>query len=609
MSWAEKLKNEIQCYIKSVEECNTYDNGFEKTTEILNRACRSAYDVAKREVADFVKDHKLRAAVNDINNQLQSIEKQINSLLAGYESIIKNREAKQFEKRHILARIGIIKKEKKKKKLLFWKQKEYDKQLADYNATLADIEEYLTSTDFYADENWQTQSPELIRLLEKKQELINKKLELEQNTGEAEPSEIETEQMLNLSEATLEELKTLYQKVKNRNLAMYLTPDEKSFIEKFILLGAKASWAYLHDNYPELTLLLGLLIGGIWKPHDNARHFVETETSVWEDFNGSLLCKEKCIEILGSSGRYMKDSMSDTIFIPYSFHLLAKNKIHIFTYDENIVLFPYKDLKADGEESDEDESYWDLKMSGGVSPDYYFSISKNLIDEYKTYKKSEIVISQFPIDFLKLILSELDGNDLIDLPSLVLKIRKIREQDKMVKINEAGTKAINDLNRLWHLTPEQIYIEEQRYFKQKEIDTLKENARRARKQREEHARLEREEIEFQAELDRRQREREAEREAEREERYRKRQLEIQRENARAEQRRWEEDKRREDEQRQRNEAEERRRQQREEQKERERARVEAKKSNDMRFICWKCYLYGNGCRGGIVGCQKFIPKK
>ena len=140
--------------------------------------------------------------------------------------------------------------------------------------------------------------------------------------------------------------------------------------------------------------------------------------------------------------------------------------------------------------------------------------------------------------------------------------------------------SLKEFKRLYEATPEQILIDEQRYFKKKEIEQLAENKR-----------LDLEAYERQERLNRRQEARLAKEEAARSERQHREALSQKAQFAREATRRQEEKDRRE-----RYEA-------------RRVREAENKKSQDMRHLCWKCANYMNGCRGGKANCGNYRAKR
>lgn len=136
-------------------------------------------------------------------------------------------------------------------------------------------------------------------------------------------------------------------------------------------------------------------------------------------------------------------------------------------------------------------------------------------------------------------------------------------------------KTIKELARLYRETPDQVLVTEQRYYQEKQIEQLRENARQEREMMELQAQLEREEYAYQEEQNRRRMERQMEKDrASREW--------AERENLR----RMDEAKRKAEDEKL------------------------ANKRNAM-HLCYKCANYtafGQGCRGGISGCGNFRPK-
>ena len=151
-------------------------------------------------------------------------------------------------------------------------------------------------------------------------------------------------------------------------------------------------------------------------------------------------------------------------------------------------------------------------------------------------------------------------------------------------------KTIKEMARLYRETPDQMLVTEQRYYQQKQIEQLQENARQEREMMELQAQLEREEYAYQEEQNRRQMEKDR---ASREwaERENLRRMEKERQKA-------------EDEAR-----EERRNRQNAAYKESYRNSMdEAAKRREAMHLCWKCANYGKGCHGGILGCGNYRPK-
>lgn len=151
-------------------------------------------------------------------------------------------------------------------------------------------------------------------------------------------------------------------------------------------------------------------------------------------------------------------------------------------------------------------------------------------------------------------------------------------------------KTIKELARLYRETPDQVLVTEQRYYQQKQIEQLRENARQEREMMELQAQMEREEYAYQEEQTRRQMEKDR---VSREwaERENLRRMEKERQKA--------EDAARE----------ERRNRQNAAYKESYRKSMdEAARRREAMHLCWKCANYGNGCHGGILGCGNFRPK-
>lgn len=226
------------------------------------------------------------------------------------------------------------------------------------------------------------------------------------------------------------------------------------------------------------------------------------------------------------------------------------------------------------------------KIFETLSNEYTIGENGNFIlfsDDYKKSLGFVILKENFIRDLLK-ILEKNQECDLFDLIKCVYDI--YGEPD----INDYYQDAIKELIRLYRETPEQILITEQRYYQEKQLEQLQENARLEREMMEEQAELDRQEQAYQEEQNRRQMERDR----------------ISRENAEREyMRKMDEERRKAEEQA--------RRDKREQQRVEDRARYkqsmeDGHRRNQQMHLCWKCANYGHGCRGGIVACGNFRAK-
>ena len=179
---------------------------------------------------------------------------------------------------------------------------------------------------------------------------------------------------------------------------------------------------------------------------------------------------------------------------------------------------------------------------------------------YKGYKLL-ILNEKFLIDLLHII-NEDNNFDIFSLADYLRKKYGFAENEKYELFDDA----IKELSRLYRETPAQIMVTEQRYYQEKQLEQLRENARQEQEQRERQAEQERAEYAYQEEQNRKQRERQAERER--------------RESVR-----------------------------REEENRRQRERDKESKERDQMHLCMKCAYWRNGCRGGILGCGSFKPKR
>lgn len=201
------------------------------------------------------------------------------------------------------------------------------------------------------------------------------------------------------------------------------------------------------------------------------------------------------------------------------------------------------------------------------------------IDAGKLAETEDVAVETlfiFSDRFLEYIQNYAEQNNDMRLPIISENLRD--EFD--IQTTEADNYVLQEFRRLYTATPEQILIDEQRYYKERELEQIKENAR-----------LERESYERQERLNRRNEAKLAKigwKQAERQHNELLKQQEI---FAKEEARRQAEQDRR----------------QREEK--RKGGLEEFKKRQEQMHLCWKCANYCNGCRGGIVGCGNFRPKR
>lgn len=241
-----------------------------------------------------------------------------------------------------------------------------------------------------------------------------------------------------------------------------------------------------------------------------------------------------------------------------------------------------------------------LTMFNAIDKSFCGKMFKTLSNEYALGKRNKFVA--FSQDYRKeqgfVILDEkficdllciIGENSNLDLFGLADCIRDIYGAT-IPKDYAYIEKTIKELARLYRETPDQVLVTEQRYYQQKQIEQLRENARQEREMMELQAQMEREEYAYQEEQNRRQMEKDR---VSREwaERENLRRMEKERQKA-------------EDEAR-----EERRNRQNAAYKESYRKSMdEAAKRREAMHLCWKCANYGKGCHGGILGCGNYRPK-
>ena len=235
-------------------------------------------------------------------------------------------------------------------------------------------------------------------------------------------------------------------------------------------------------------------------------------------------------------------------------------------------------------------------ISNGILCNIMFEILSN---EYKLYQENEFIAyakinlknqgfvilrENFLADLLEVI--EENGNfDLFDLAEYLQNKYGAKGVD-----DEYVQKTVKELKRLYRETPEQILVTEQRYYQQKQIEQMRENAERAREMMEIQAQIDAEEEEY---LERRER-----KQAERD-RKRMEEEKLDREwQDRTNRMKAEEKERREKREKARAEAQE----------SYKKTMEEARRRGQQMHLCWKCANYGHGCHGGIVACGNFRPK-
>lgn len=221
------------------------------------------------------------------------------------------------------------------------------------------------------------------------------------------------------------------------------------------------------------------------------------------------------------------------------------------------------------------------KMFKTLSNEYVLGKRNKFVAFSQDYRKNQgfVILNEKFICELLCIISE-DNN--LDLFALAECIRHTYGA-KISKDYEYIEKTIKELARLYRETPDQVLVTEQRYYQEKQIEQLRENARQEREMMELQAQLEREEYAYQEEQNRRRMERQMEKDrASREwsERENMRRMEKERQKA--------EDEAREE--------------------RRNRQNAAYKERREAMHLCWKCANYGNGCHGGILGCGNFRPK-
>ena len=198
--------------------------------------------------------------------------------------------------------------------------------------------------------------------------------------------------------------------------------------------------------------------------------------------------------------------------------------------------------------------------------------------------------------FLESVLAEIEKNSTLDLADMAKLLFQKYGGDKKIDSNIASM--LSEFTRLYKETPAQILITEQRYYKERELAEQREQAELDRRSREEQAERDRE-------LQRELQEEQWRREDEEKRRIRQEQATLEREELKRQRHeRWEEDARRDRERR------DRENQRRAEARAQREANQKAYKASwDMRHLCHRCANYCNGCRGGIVGCGNFRPKR
>lgn len=228
------------------------------------------------------------------------------------------------------------------------------------------------------------------------------------------------------------------------------------------------------------------------------------------------------------------------------------------------------------------------KMFKTLSNEYALGKRNKFVAFSQDYRKEQgfVILDEKFLCDLSRIISENSNLDLFGLADCIRDIYGATIPKDYAYIE----KTIKELARLYRETPDQVLVTEQRYYQQKQIEQLRENARQEREMMELQAQMEREEYAYQEEQNRRQMEKDR---VSREwaERENLRRMEKERQKA-------------EDEAR-----EERRNRQNAAYKESYRKSMdEAAKRREAMHLCWKCANYGKGCHGGILGCGNYRPK-
>lgn len=168
-----------------------------------------------------------------------------------------------------------------------------------------------------------------------------------------------------------------------------------------------------------------------------------------------------------------------------------------------------------------------------------------------------VILNEKFLNDLLQIIDEKTSFDLFDLADYI----RTTYGCTMIFEDETTQDMIEELTRLYRETPEQILVTEQRYYQEKQLEQMRENARLERQTMERNAQMQLEESRRQAQMQLEESRRQAE----------------QLEKAERERARREED--------------------------REKREIEA-----TRQLCVRCAHYGFGCRGGVPACGNFRAK-
>lgn len=591
MSWALELKKDILRYRENLQALQKHDANLQHTLAILSQA-REKADKTINEEREKIEEQIGRIKVEmEAGDEILRLKGELVSLqesLSAAQQIVAegnklNDRYSDFEKHYQILLGNRLHYER----LLAERKRKFWKSSTSYKNKLVNT--------FNAIEALKAKKEEIRwKQKEREQEFLLNAANANRLRAKIQKVQTLTETLLKNAEKKISDLHSRsYDLFFRRKLNEYLTGEEKLFIAQAISFLGFVDMQLMHKNYPELSQVLTLLINY----RDPDRNCYEAGT-LWDKGGITFLAKEKYKEIFeyidgNEAGKYKITVMDDEISSYPEFlyeTILTEDALDIF--EEYVKETEVKQENATEEPNEDADIVIDVDINWTVSfPQGTFKhvlgteeslslFSSNILDEM----------------FLNAILNEIEKDEEINFPTLVLNVWET-DGGKKIKTTKSVVKLVKELKRLFELSPEQMLVEEQRYYRQREIKQLEENAWLERKQRDEHARLERKEIEYQAELDRKQQEEMARRAEKAEKAWRAEQIRIQRENAEAEQHRWEEDKRREDERRK---AEERERM--------EQKRREEQEKRDMRHLCWKCANYCHGCHGGIPRCGNFKSK-